>query len=453
MAALVIVICFICFTYIVNGRDIASPSMNIFLIFLISLLFNILYREKWEVSFSSRFLTVLVTGFAATAAGDLLGRECGRRVILGRKYRGGHELAAGENYCISVPRLVNGAVIIFMLITAAVYYRDMLRIASLYGDLSVQSVLQAVRNATYMAGSSGDIEAGTSTVLSHAILLSKTLAYVYIYIFLFNLVFSRERKKAADNIVYAVPPVIYLAESVLSTSRSQILYFFAGGCMMFYLLWNCRHGKISRKAKRKFIRYGVLLIVLFCVIFYLLGFLTRKSEAVTFLDNISVYIGGSLVSLNNWLEHFSETTEYFGEETLVGIRKLFYNLGLTDYYVVRHLDFTDFGMYRGNVYTAFRRYLSDFGYGGLFLLQMLSTFVFSFLYNKIKNRRTPGGLIILYGYIIYAAAMEAIDELFFSAVLEISNIYILIYGFFIYKLIVKRNLVNEKDILKDKRPS
>ena len=85
MAALVIVICFICFTYIVNGRDIASPSMNIFLIFLISLLFNILYREKWEVSFSSRFLTVLVTGFAATAAGDLLGRECGRRVILGLK--------------------------------------------------------------------------------------------------------------------------------------------------------------------------------------------------------------------------------------------------------------------------------------------------------------------------------------------------------------------------------
>lgn len=447
--ALFIMIGFIFLSYYVNNKDIAAPSMTIFVVFVISLLFNLINQSKWNVSFDSIFFLVIILGFSVTLAGDMVGAVFGKKFVIHKKAKKIQLTDEKQCYVIKVPLFINIVVIIFMSVVAVLYYKDMMRIASLYGDLSLQSALQAVRNITYSAGSSNDIKFGTSTILSHATLISKAIGYVYIYIFLFNIVYSSKKNKVMYTWIYLVPPIIYLIESVFSTSRSQILYFFAGFCFMFYLLWYCRYGKISQNTKIRFIKYGIIAIIAFCLIFYLLGFLTKKSDALSFFDNISVYIGGPLVSLNNWLNNFTSKTSYFGEETLVGIRKILYKLHLTDYYVVRHLEFVNFGLYRGNVYSAFRRYLSDFGYFGLILMQFLSTFIFSFIYNRIKEKRIPNGMIVVYGYIIYSAAMEAIDELFFSAIFEISNFYVFIYGFFIYKFIVKRNLFNENYIIKN----
>lgn len=437
LATLIIMIFFLFLSYIINNKDIVAPSVIIFVVFIISLCFNIINYTKWEVSFDQKFILVLALGFAATLFGDVLGAKVGKNIVIKKAKTRIFDFDMSKALLVDIPISVNLLVIMFMLIVAALYYKDSIRIANLYGDLQSQTILQAIRNATYSAGSSTDLEAGTGVFLSQAILASKSIAYIYIYIYFLNRIFSG-KKNLKHNWLNLLPPIIYLLESILSTSRAQILYFFAGACMMYYLLWYCRYGKISEKVKVKFIKYGISTIVAFCMIFYLLGYLTRKSEALGFFDNISVYIGGSLVSFNNWLEKFKSCNEYVGIESFVGVRKIFYKLGLVDDWSVRHLEFMSFGDYRGNVYTVFRRYISDFGYVGMFVLQTLSTAVFSTIYNKIKKRKRPGGLIIIYGYIVYAAAMEAIDELLFSAVLEISNVYIFIYGYILYRLIVKR---------------
>lgn len=44
--------------------------------------------------------------------------------------------------------------------------------------------------------------------------------------------------------------------------------------------------------------------------------------------------------------------------------------------------------------------------------------------------------------------MEAIDELLFSAVFEISNLYVFIYGYIVYQLIVKRYIKYEGSFTK-----
>ena len=447
IATLGIMIFFLFIAYIVNNKDIVAPSVIIFVVFIISLCFNIINYTKWEVSYSLYFILVLILGFSATLLGDVLGSKVGKNVVLKSSRRRTFDLDSSENLIIDIPWGVNLFVIAFMILIAFLYYKDAIRIANLYGNLQYQTTLQAIRNAIYSAGSTVDLEAGTSTVLAHATLASKAIGYIYIYIYFFNRIFSG-KKKLKGNWVNLLPSIIYLVESVLSTSRSQILYFFAGACMIYYLLWLCRYGRVSEEKKIKFIKYGITATVVFCIIFYLLGFLTRKSEAHAFFDNISVYVGGSLVSFNNWLDNFKSCNAYVGIESFVGIRKIFYRLGLVDYWSVRHLEFTSFGAYSGNVYTAFRRYLSDFGYFGMFVFQMLSTAFFSIMYNKIKKRKKPSGLIVVYGYIVYAAAMEAIDELLFSAVFEISNLYVFIYGYIVYQLIVKRYIKYEGSFTK-----
>lgn len=447
IVTLVIMIFFLFMAYIVNNKDIVAPSVIIFAGFIISLCFNIINYIKWEVSYSLHFIFVLILGFSATIIGDVLGSKVGKNVVLKASKKKTFDLDLGEKLAIDIPLGVNLLVIVFMVLIAFLYCKDAIRIASLYGNLQYQTTLQAIRNATYFVGSTVDLENGTSTVLAQATLASKAIGYIYIYFYFFNRIFSG-KKKLKGNWLNLFPPIIYLVESVFSTSRSQILYFFIGAFLMYYLLWFCRYGKIREDKKIKFIKYGITIIVVFCIIFYLLGYLTRKSEALSFFDNISVYVGGSLVSFNNWLENFKFCNKYVGIESFVGIRKILYRLNLVDYWSVRHLEFTSFGFFCSNVYTAFRRYLSDFGYFGIFVFQMLSTVIFSTMYNKIKKSKKPGGLIVVYGYIGYAEAMAAIDELLFSAVFEISNIYVFVYGYILYRFIVKRYIKYERSCIK-----
>lgn len=448
--SVVIAICvtlfFLFIAYYVNNRDIASPSVVILVIFVISQLLNLVYIEKWNVFFSVKYFYVIILGYVFSLCGDVCGKLVNHRAwsVKKAKSKKGNRNQKGT---FRIPFLFNGIIIVFMLFVAYLYYNDMIRIARTYGDLSLQTVLQAVRNVTYFAGTGSDIEGGTSTLLSHAILASKAIAYIYIYILLYNIIYCK--KKIRDNWILIIPPIIYLVESTFSTSRSQILYFMAGVCFILYLLWHCKNGKVSQKTKSKFIKYGLFTIIAFCIVFYLLGFLTRKSLAISFVDNIAVYVGGSQISLSRWLERFTETTRYFGEESLCGIRKVMLRLGLTDHYVVRHLEFENFGSYRGNVYTAFRRYISDFGILALPFMQFISTFIVSLIYNRIKKRKVPGGLIIVYGYIVYSICMEAIDELFFSSVFEISNAYIFVYGYIVFTTIKRNYLKNEYTIIEN----
>lgn len=436
--AILIAIIFIGFSYIITGADLLAPSFIIITIFLLSMLFNVLNYSSWNIKIGVSYILVIFLGFFVTVIAEMMGKIVGSKITPVKN--------VSRIYTIKISKKVVTTIIVCMIIFSAVYFKEAMRVASVYGNLSLQSPLQAIRNATYTKGSIADLDDGMSTWILHGTLICKALAYIFMYIFAYKIFYENTIHKIKNNFIYLVPCFIYLVQSVLSTSRSQILYFFAGTIYICYLMYYCKKGKINRKAKKKFIKYGVITIVTFCVIFYILGFLTKKSNSLSFFDNISIYIGGSQVSLNNWLESYKGVnTSYFGEESLVGLRKVLYKLGLTDSYKVRHLGFITFGVGRGNVYTAFRRYISDFGYLGMCLMQFISTFVLSSLYFLIKKRRQPDGMIIILGYIAYSFAMEAIDELFFSSIIEISNCYILIYGYILFYFLVKRNLVWEKN--------
>lgn len=436
--AIILTIFFIAFSYMINGEDMLAPSFVILTIFLMSMLFNLVNYSNWNIQIGTSYILVIFFGFFVTVIAEIAGNIVGKKITIKKPL--------ANSYSIGISKKTVIIISVCMSVFSIIYFKEIMKIALVYGNMSLQSPLQAIRNAIYSVGSVADLDNGISTWILHGTLVCKILAYIFIYIFAYKFFFENTIHKIKNNLIYLIPCVIYLVQSVLSTSRSQILYFLVGTVYISYLMYYCKHGKINRKAKKKFIKYGLITIVSFCIAFYILGFLTRKSDSLSFFNNISIYIGGSQVSLNNWLEKYKGIrTNYFGEESLVGLRKILFKLGFTDSYKVRHLEFITFGMDRGNVYTVFRRYISDFGYGGMCLMQFISTFILSSIYFFIKKRRQPNGMIIIFGYIAYSFAMEAIDELFFSSIIEISNFYILVYGYILYYFLIKRNLVCEKN--------
>ena len=100
----------------------------------------------------------------------------------------------------------------------------------------------------------------------------------------------------------------------------------------------------------------------------------------------------------------------------------------------------------GNVYTAYRRWIYDFGFVGAVFLQGVMAAVISIFYNKLKYRkvRNIGFWLILYSYLAYTVVFHPIDGYFY--VQYVSQTFIttviliwLMYWFFVNMKIEYKN--------------
>ncbi len=154
---------------------------------------------------------------------------------------------------------------------------------------------------------------------------------------------------------------------------------------------------------------------------------------------VSVYTGMSIPSLDVWLNKAKDIPTVFGEETMYGVTSVLRKLNIIQYLreTVRHLEFVDFGDATGNVYTCFRRYINDFGYVGMLLVQTAVGSFYSVFYNNIKRENGFGILLIFYGILMYPLLMQSIDELILSSYLSTSYVYLVIYILVFYFILIK----------------
>ncbi|HFD1771432.1 TPA: O-antigen polymerase, partial [Enterococcus faecium] len=116
----------------------------------------------------------------------------------------------------------------------------------------------------------------------------------------------------------------------------------------------------------------ITLLVLIIVFVYLGNLKGWAGKSIT--DTLSLYFGGSIAALNNFVGQGVHNNHSFdsGLETFLGVQDLFNRLNGNVSNVTRILPFTEIGNsgVMTNVYTAIRRYLSDFGLTGLIICSM-----------------------------------------------------------------------------------
>ena len=187
---------------------------------------------------------------------------------------------------------------------------------------------------------------------------------------------------------------------------------------------------------------AILSACLFLWLFYLVGFLTGKSlHYNNFFDNIANYLGSSIYALNNFLQRKSSMrSEFFGSNTLsgifMGLRKLGFDIPETSI----SLEYIQCGYVVTNIYTAFRRYIQDFGICGLIIIQMIIGFIYTKLLLKNKESNSNGLWAILLAYFYFPIVMMSIEERFFMDVVLVRSLYTIIYFMIAYKLFVKKTI-------------
>ncbi len=268
-------------------------------------------------------------------------------------------------------------------------------------------------------------------------------AYIYIFIFINNIIVSKQKIKESikANILYTVCPVIYILCSLLQSNRSGIIDYtliILTTTLILYLMKSRWEEKIKIK---KIALIGMIFAILL-VLFYLIAGLVGRENQKNMFDYITYYIGGSIECLNQYIKYPIET-KIVGEET-------FHNLltNLNDMHITNldlnssvHLEFRYYGETMiGNIYTAYRRWIHDFGYIGAFILNGFMAVFFNVFYNKIKYNNYKKEkimlLIIIYSYMSYSIYYHPLDSVFYNEFVSRAFILLMFILIIVYMTIM-----------------
>ena len=241
------------------------------------------------------------------------------------------------------------------------------------GVMGFFSVISSARSAIY----SGAL-ISHSMLVQQGIYFCRAVTYVYIFYMYYNLIMHGIKPKIKEFII----PLLYFVQALLSTGRTEIIYIIYAILIIQYSI------TITKKrgayfTDRRFIKKLVIVLILFVV----LGNI-RNSGKRDIFQIISVYVGSSIYALDKYIigSGMNSNATFWGQET----QPLYYSImrafGKDTHSTVATLSpiIIDVNVMT-NVYTAFRRYIHDFGIAGLLIINVLLGCFFSLLFKHWIN--------------------------------------------------------------------
>lgn len=380
-------------SFLLNGQDIMAPSAIMCAMFVLSTVFAIMNIEAWGIDYSLEAVLLLSTGLLVFILAETF-----FRIVFVKKKK---EIKQGDTqfYEIPVQMWMIVFLIVFNLAVSFWYYIEIKNIVG-NGQGNVFELFASYRrmNVSNLANSKSE---SISTLLNQFLKVVKASGYISVYMAL-NKFFCKGKK--GQTLGLLIVAATSLIPSIMIASRAEFLKFFSAILIEYYILWHQKHGW-DRVFSWKYIKIGLIILLVGIPVFYnSLHLMGRGSTEMTMMEYASEYVGSSIQLFDLYIKE-PVPCNSFGEETLVGIRKVLGILGIQSASKSSNLEFRLLGEDKSNVYTFFRRPLHDYGLVGMYIFTILVAFLFAWLYYcKIKNR--AGGKktdcwVLIYGYLYY----------------------------------------------------
>ncbi len=301
----------------------------------------------------------------------------------------------------------------------------------------VGSLLQIVNTyRNYHAwGIRTDMINAMPSLLSRGIRLANNFSYIYLFVFISNVVKTGKIKK---NLRCLLPSFFMIADTFLWGARGYLFYYIMGGIMYTCILLVYKKG-YKKRTKRLLIRKATKIICVLLVLFTIGGYLFSRSTEGGFLLPICRYLGGGIPLFNDYLQKDFTVPNYTGETTFFTLfqflnRRFGTELPITTQFEYRNRNW-------GNIYTGVRRYFQDFGAPGVIILSFIFGLIFGLYHNYVfsKKRKVlkPFDIrIIFYGMLAKGLFLFFMDDLLFTLYFAPSTV-VTILELFICIVIVK----------------
>lgn len=415
---LVILISFLFFGYIIDNRDIMSPSVLYIAGFIVAVTAASMNIHEWGINLSLKTILIIIVGNFSFLFGNIL-----------------YKLLHKNNYTydnieeIKEIRIDNWKTIIVIMIglaTIVSYYSEIVRL-SYYADSYWQQF--GVMVAYKKVISYGNVS--INTFVNQLTKVVYSFGYIYSYVFINN-VFALQGKKFRENLMNLFPVILYIIMSILKGNRIDIMGLVVLFVFFYYYFLHKRLGWNAHLSGRVLKNY-ILVVIVGIIAFYYMKDLVGRVSSLKFIDYITQYVGGSIELLDLYIKgDLSQIDSTFLGETLTGLLNGLKKFGFFHFEIRKQLEFryTPTGIYLGNVYTALRRYYHDGSWFGLMLFPMLLSYFMNKFYENVKKYSCYhlGDVfkIIVYGSLLYILPFQAMEDLFWISKVSIGYVIELI---------------------------
>lgn len=286
--------------------------------------------------------------------------------------------------------------------------------------------------------------------------ISTNSPYLFLYIIVYNYFVN---KNLNDTTFLFISIILSIIEMLLTGGRGIVVYLvFSFGLyyVSFYFFFYKSHIMIDRKKILEICLIGIIGALLF---YYIKGAVGRGTEDIdvkNLIPYITMYAGGSIQLLDMFLQDPIDVSNIWGKEVFYGLNSQLIRMEILDIEpYIPHLEFriATTGASLGNVYTAYRSYIYDFGFIGLTVLPVIfSTIVNSLYYNVLYK---SNNCIINYKLLFYSLVFPAIFFdfarcIFYSSICSFTTIkqfifLVILTGIFVRDFRIK-DLWNNKNL-------
>lgn len=436
---LLIIILFMAIEYYnLIDHNLISPSILLIIGYIIAVASAIMNIKEWGINLHTNTVILLIFGIFSFMVGCIFARIIKVRNNFKNNFGESStntKLRVLGSYKIAKYKLV--LIIIIQVITLLLLQREVHRIASFGGYTAGTNMMTYFRQ---QSSYSNDSMAQINIFVKQLMNITQAAGFCFTFIFIRNVIVE---KKIIKNLFLLIPSILFLLQGFLQGGRGQIIKLVVIILVSSYITYATIHGW-KKNINSKFLRNGIVAIIIFFIVFYLSKELVGRVSDENFFEYITRYTGGSIQLLDMYMQG---TKAYYngiiGTETFPGLITSLTKLGILHISVMKTLEFrtTITGIYLGNIYTGLRRFYNDFGWSGVFMCQFLMGFILESIYRKIRCAKEYNSkwslLVLIYSYLCSAAVQQAMEDVFYISMISVGFIIQIIILFVMFRFITQ----------------
>lgn len=412
LLTVVLLIVLFLISYRIFDRDLFAPPAVVCLSFLFSTMCALYNERAWGIDFSFDTTLVILTGISTFLLGGIIGvfLSNGRKM---NQFNFSHQVYPVQFIYVSKIKIL--VVIAFQVVVLFWLYRSMTQTVGFVG-ISWSDIMHLYRFQS-MHLSPEEMTMRLPYLLRQSLQLCFGFASVFSYTVGNNLA-----AKKKFSFLYWIPIILGVLGILMQGYRGAVFRLWAILIVVWYTIQKRAGGWRPRKETSKMIRKMAVSVLVIAVLFSATReFVGRKGSGNEWstLDYITFYGGCSIAALDLFIKepNVDNNDDIWGKETFYYLNQnIAAWLGKQEYrssIAERGFQRTANGTSIGNVYTAMRHPIADFGYFGLPVVMSAMGCFFTFLYCKTRNKHGTGKIDFL--LLIYSCCTSTIFLYFFSS--------------------------------------
>ncbi|VTG68920.1 oligosaccharide repeat unit polymerase Wzy [Streptococcus pneumoniae] len=399
-------------TFILFEGDFFQPAVILTIAYFISIASALVNRNVWGTELHFKTFYLILLGVATFIIVSLLTKLSYRPKVEGIS----HE----ELKEINPSKIIYVILMILNLVMLFLYIREIQKVV-LFSGRSFSNITDLISNYRYLSYYSNEVENRVSGMINQLSKIIPATTLISLYIFINNYFITKQIKK---NFIYLIPIAIFFVYAIISGGRLPLIRLVVGALLILYIYSVYGSPKSQLTKSFKMITRSLFAFLILIVLFFLLKFVLGRSSQEDFISYITRYMGGSIQLFDLFVIDPIRRNKELGAETFSGIYEMLAKLGF-DNNIIKGLEWRVSPNYYslGNVYTAIRRYYSDFGVIGIVICQSFTAWLYTLGYEKVRHYSLVTNVqrfrLILLAASFYPIFLNSIEDVFYISMVTI----------------------------------